>query len=112
MLKLLIKFFPAFIPLVTYFIWILFLKEIVLLKKTRNSECGNKNPKIINMEKKCTVLNDPKFIISVMLSFVILIIMFVFLAFGNTQSKGDRYIPAKYEDGKIVPAKKIADEVD
>ena len=104
MLKLIIKFFPALIPLITYFIWILFLREIFLLKKTKNEALDKQKPKIINMEKQNNILGDPVFIVSALLSFTILVLMFIILAFGNIKNKGDSYTPAKYEDGKIIPA--------
>jgi hypothetical protein len=110
MLKLIIKFFPALIPLVTYFIWVLFLREIVLLKKARKNVKEKKQQKIINMDNKYSVINDRNFIISVILSFTILIAMFIFLAFSSMETKGDKYIPAKYENGKIIPAQKILEK--
>jgi hypothetical protein len=108
MLKILIKFLPALIPIITYFLWIFLLREIFLLRKTRKELSGSK-PKIIDI-KKPNILSDPKFFLSIILSAVILIVMFIFLAITSIKDKGDIYVPAIYEDGKIVPAQKINEE--
>jgi len=109
MLKLLIKFWPAFIPITTYLLWMLLIREIVLWRKLRKKfshEQTKKEIKIINQTKP-SLLNDRKFFLSIFLSFLFLILSLLYFAFISYKDVGNKYIPAKYENGKIIPAKKI-----
>ena len=108
MLRILIRFLPALIPVVTYLLWVFLLREIFLLRKTRKELSGSK-PKIIDI-KRPNIFSDPKFFLSIILSIVILIVMFIFLAITSIKDKGDTYVPAKFENGKIVPAQKVNKE--
>lgn len=96
LLKLLLKIWPALIPIILYVIWILFFK-----KKARESSKTkiidgefreiNEGPKSNNDFS----LKDPKFIATVYLSLITAIICFLIFAITSNSNKSNHGLPLK-----------------
>ena len=87
MLKIILDFWPALIPVMLYSIWLLWAKR-------RIKQGGN--------PLKWT--NTP-WIYAAMLTMLGVLICFGVLIYGSTSEKGKIYIPAQYKDGKLIPSK-------
>lgn len=95
-IKLLIKFYPALIPILTYALWNFLMKKI------------KRDAGIIDasVEDNKSLLKDDKFIIALTISMLIMIVCFMFLAIEGIKRGGEDYSPAKYENGKIITSTK------
>ncbi len=116
-LKLLLKIWPALIPLLIYCLWLLvraFARKMIAKHLVKKSE------KIINatyQEIKPEPKTDPlmsnfslqnrQFIVVLYLSFFVAIICFLFFAISVPHIEKGQYIPAHIEDGKVIPGKII-----
>lgn len=86
-LKILLKIWPALLPLTIYFLWVMTLKILTRRGKKGNFVEGefqeiNKDGQKINEQKPSPFsLNNKYFIITLYLSLISLIISFIFFAF-------------------------------
>ncbi len=116
-LKILIELLPAFLPIIIYCLWLL-ARSIArkMIIRSLEKQAG----KIINAtyeEVKKEPKSDPiisnfslqnrQFIIVLYLSFFIAIICFLFFAIRVPKIEKGQYVPARIEDGKIMPGKII-----
>lgn len=88
MLKILIKFWPAFVPIVLYMLWFLFFR------KKKDTE------KVPAWEAKLWVW-------TLATALVIAILCIVVMAFSVEQNTDSDYVPAYMEDGELVPGKLV-----
>ncbi len=107
-LKILLKIWPALVPLILYLFWIYVIDRIIL-KKLKKSKIINaefeevRQNKIINPFS----LKNYRFIFTIYLSLILLIISFLFLAVRTPNIENGKYIPAKIKDGKVISGKII-----
>lgn len=86
MIKLLIRFWPVLVPLLLYLVWFLFFR------KKREAE-------------EVTPQWEAWFWIgTLVVSLLIAIVMLVIMGVSTPSDTEGTYVPAKYEDGKIIPA--------
>ena len=106
LLKLLLKIWPSFIPIISYILWIIIQNMIQnYLKKKQFIEAEfeelDKNGKKIKKNDHFS-LKNPKFIAIIYLSLAFMIFSLLFFAIFEKPQKGS-YVPAKNENGKIIP---------
>lgn len=90
MIKILIKFWPIFIPIAIYIVWFLFFR-----KKKEASE-------------KISELESRLWIMALSASLVIALVTIIILIFSTEGNKGSAYKPAEYKDGHLIPGEIIA----
>jgi hypothetical protein len=109
-LKLILKIWPSFVPIITYISWVIIKGMVTKYLEKKNFISGefeelDKNGKKI---KKKSAKPDPfslknkHFIITIYLSLILMIISFLFFAIVSSDGKGD-YTPAQNIGGKIIP---------
>ena len=118
MIGLLFKIWPALLPILIYFLWLLFRS---LIKKTSDGS-SKKKGKIIdatyqevdnqsnNSSKNLGKVGDlslqnQQFMMVLYLSFFVAIVCFLFFAIRVPYIEKGQYVPAHLEDGKIVSGK-------
>ncbi len=84
---LLLRLWPALIPLLLYLMWLYYRK--------RQAAKGIETPP--------ELLRGVRFWMLVA-SFVLLVISFLILDFTRPAHREGKYVPPKYEDGKLTPA--------
>lgn len=88
MFRFLLRFWPALIPLVLYFLWLLH-------RKKRAAAGGEETPP--------EVLRGA-FFWSLAASFVLLLASFLVLGLSQKPQREGHYVPPHYEGGKLAPA--------
>jgi hypothetical protein len=91
MLKVLIKFWPVLVPFIIFVYWFF---------KHKKKHAGS------NLNKKVRDERVKAFTIATISSFFIALIMIVVGMFTLEKNKGEKYIPAKLQDGVIIPPHK------
>ena len=92
LIKILLKIWPALVPIILYLVWSLVIKKIIFKLKQRNKIIegekiiGEKSSKDDNLHydfesKKLVNFNDRNFIIILYLSLIIMIACLIILAF-------------------------------
>lgn len=111
LLKLLLKIWPALVPIIIYILWFLVFKKI--LKKSGKDKVINGEFQDVNNKKnearkeldQSFSLKDPKFIAIIYLSLITAIICFLVFAITSTVKRSGKYEPAELKNGDIIPAK-------
>jgi hypothetical protein len=120
-IKLLLKIWPATTPILVYFLWILakgIARKIIMrsLNKKANriidgvfEEVDKEQKNSPEEEKKIGdfSLQNRQFIVVLYLSIFVAIICFLFFALNTPKIEAGEYVPARIENGKIIPAKII-----
>ena len=116
LLKLLLKIWPSFIPIFSYFFWIVVQNMVSNYLRRKNyiegefEEVDEKGNKVRKPTSEAKIkpnhfsLQNKKFILVIYLSLILLIISFLFLSLESPTKNGN-YIPAKNINGKIIPAR-------
>ena len=107
-LKILMKIWPGFVPILTYIFWLMIQNMVQNYLKKKNYIEGefeelDKNGKKINKKTEPFSIKNPRFIFVIYLSLIFLIISFLFFAITSPGGKG-QYVPAQNKNGKIIPA--------
>lgn len=93
MTRIIVEFWPIFIPLLIFAAWYLFFRR-------RNTD----NQKRLSPE-------EGKLLILALLTSVVIIIMtLIYMAFTTESNKGVKYEPPHMEDGKLIPGKMIKND--
>lgn len=92
MLKALLKFWPALLPILLFGVWYVFLR-----KKYKGSE------RLARWESNLWLW-------TLLLSLIILIISIGFMLYENGQSNKGTYVPARFKDGKLIPSQVIPEK--
>lgn len=88
LLKILLKIWPALVPIALYLIWQLLIKKIIRKLKAKNNTIegekivGEDSSKIKENNKKIFDLSDKNLIITLYLSVIIMILCLIILAFS------------------------------
>lgn len=108
LIKLIVKLWPSFIPVISYLFWVFIIEGIVLKKLLRKKDVikgekivGEKTTKAKKISRFS--LNNRHFVIIVYLSLILAIVSLIFSAFSEPKNN-KTYIPASYENGKIIPS--------
>ena len=117
LLKLLMKIWPSIVPISLYVLWVIIVEGIIIkkiLKREKNIEeegeykvVGGKATKDRKNPKKISrfSLKNRQFVIIIYISLIFGILSLIYTAFFASEVKDGKYIPAKYEGGKVVPAR-------
>lgn len=111
LLKLLLKIWPALVPIVIYLLWFLvFKKNFKRLDKNEIidgefQEIYNQKNQIRKEPSSNFSLKDPKFIAAVYLSLITAIICFLVFAITSTVKKSNNYEPAGLRGGDVTSDK-------
>ncbi len=117
LLKLILKIWPALLPIAIYCLWILvrYLMRRAAAKKSGNiidgvyTEVKNDAGEASNFKQETGdfSLHNQRFVKVLYLSLFIAIICFLFFAIRVPRIEEGEYVPAHIEDGKVIPAKII-----
>lgn len=107
-LKILLKIWPGFIPILTYILFVIIENMIKNYLRKKNYIEGefeelDKNGKPKKKANPPFSIKNPRFIFTIYLSLIFLIISFLYFAILSGDGEGE-YIPAQHKDGKIIPA--------
>lgn len=113
LIKLLLRIWPALIPITIYVLWVLVVDRILIQKILK------KKSKIIDGEykivgEKTSQKNEEKvdrfslqnrhFLIVLYLSLTFGIVALISFAISSPNKNPESYLPAQFKDGKIIPA--------
>ena len=85
MLRLLLKVWPALIPITIYILWVLVIKKFLIKKILRRSDYIN-GEKVVGektTEKKIFSLQNHNFVITLYATFILAILTLIFSAFSK-----------------------------
>ena len=117
-IKLLLKIWPALLPILIYCLWILAQRIFNKLWNRKSARIINATYQEVNHQevnpnhKESDQTNDKindfslqnhRFIVVLYLSFFVAIICFLFFAIRVPLIEDGKYVPAHMEEGKIVP---------
>ena len=112
-IKLLLKIWPALLPILIYCLWILAQRIFNKLWNRKSARIINATYQEVNPNHKESdqtndkindfSLQNHRFIVVLYLSFFVAIICFLFFAIRVQLIEDGKYVPAHMEEGKIVP---------
>lgn len=107
-LKILLKIWPALLPIILYLFWVYVIDRIIL-KKLRKAKIIEGEFEEVGQNKVTNPfsIKNRHFILIIYLSLILLIISFLFLAVRAPYLESGQYIPAEIKDGKIISGKII-----
>jgi hypothetical protein len=103
LIKLLLKIWPALIPFLLYFLWVLANRIIANRRKKKGFIEGQYQ--IIDGKTGDFSLKNSRFVMVVYISLVLMVICFLFFAIRTPRIEDGNYIPAESKDGKIIPGR-------
>ena len=106
-LRILLKIWPALAVIFIYLFWV-FIIERIILKKLRKAKIIDGEFEEINNNPNTPgpfSLKNRRFLFTIYLSLIALIISFLLLAVRTPNIEHGIYIPAEIKDGKIIPGK-------
>lgn len=92
MLKALLKFWPALVPILLFGVWFLFLR-----RKSQGNE-------------KLAAWESNLWLWTLLASLLILILTVGFMLYENGQSNKGTYVPAQFKEGKLIPGQVVPEE--
>lgn len=111
LIKLLLKMWPSLTPIIFYLFWTFIVEGIILKKIFKKKDIiegekvvGEKSTKESVRKISKFSLENRQFLIALYLSFALAILSFLYMAFSQPKQDARNYVPAQYQNGKIIPS--------